>query len=109
MIDLILLVLFGFIVIAGVVSIIWSIKGIHGMSDPLIRRLFQYEMAVMISLVALSILIAGAVYAYSQGGEVSVLGDPTMTYILLLAIFGLVSGTALAVKKLSDEYAFSVK
>lgn len=106
MANIILLVLFCGIATIGIASVFWARRGMSGVTDALILKLFQYTIALIITSMALSLAFVAWIFIST---ELTDKGATTMaSYIFLVAILALISGTALAAKKIGDVYGFKV-
>ena len=96
-------------ILMGAVSILWISRGMKGITDPLIQKLFKYIMALIVALIAVSLLFITWTYLspdiQSPDGPTR---DPTL-YAFLVSISALIIGSSVAVKRIGDEYGFIVK
>jgi len=90
---------------AGFISAFWVRLGMNGITDPLIKRLFKYIMALITSLMAISLLFI-AWMALHDGSPRDMM---PMVYLFVLSVSALMLGSSLAVRHIGDEYGFKVE
>jgi hypothetical protein len=95
-------------ILVGILSVLWISRGMKEISDPLIKKLFKYIMALITALIAVSLVFMVWV---SLSPEVNVpeetTKEPTI-YVFLVSISALIVGSSIAVKRIGDEYGFKV-
>lgn len=109
MIDIWFMLTFAAAVIIGIMSLLWVIWGASTITDKLIRRLFRYIAALILSLMMISLMFVVWVAQYTDMNRINGSIGTTAAYAFVLAICGLMFGSALAVKKISDMYGFKAR
>ncbi len=101
--DLIFSLILYVVMAMGMLSVAWFRNGMRGITDPLFKSLFRYLTALTILAVifAIWVLVSGL-------RQPELLTNRFVTSISLVAIFALLSGASLAVKKIGDMYGFKV-
>jgi len=101
-------VVFCLVAAIGVISVAFVRIGIKGITDKMIRSLFNYIMALIVSLMAVALLFV--VWISSKGlVNIDQSSSGLITYLFLISIFVLILGSSLAVKKIGDMYGFRIK
>jgi hypothetical protein len=109
MMDISFIGIFVTILAVGIISFLWVTKGMMVITDPLIRKLFKYIQALIITLLAVSIIFITwtSFSSQIQINDESLSGP--IVYIFLISISALMLGSSLAVKRIATEYGFKVK
>jgi len=106
--DMLFAVVFCLVAAIGVISVAFVRIGIKGITDKMIRSLFNYIMALIVSLMAVALLFV--VWISSKGlVNIDQSSSGLITYLFLISIFVLILGSSLAVKKIGDMYGFRIK
>jgi len=92
------------IVSIGLVSLAWLSTGMKKISDKLLKDLFRKLMA----LTAVAIAFAFWILVSTVQNVEDSMYRFVMT-VSLVAVFGAISGAAMAAKSISDEYGFKVE
>lgn len=109
MTDITFISVFVAILVVGVMSIYWVIRGTRSITDQLISKLFKYIQALFVALVAVSLLFTIWIsmpqdLIRPQAGE-----SDLLLCSFLIAISALMLGSSFAVKKIGEAYGFKVK
>jgi len=91
----------------GALSLYWVMRGMSGITDTLIKKLFSYMLALIIALITVSLVF---VIWISISTELLPANRAmgSLTYLFIVAILALISGAALAAKRIGDVYGFKV-
>ncbi len=101
--DVVLAVIIYVIMSMGFISLAWLRKAGRGITDTLISGLFRY----LVALTVVAIAFASWILAMSKIGGFGA-DDFYVISIFLVAIFALISGSALAAKRIGELYGFEV-
>ncbi len=93
------------IVAMGIISLAWLRKANQGITDYLISRMFRY----LIALSGVAIMFAVWIMISAHTMVIDELSNRYMIALFLVIMFLLISGAALAAKRIGDLYGFAVK
>lgn len=106
--DALFVVMLCLVTAIGVVSIALVRIGIGGITDRMIKSLFNYILALILALMAVSLLFVAWISASDNVNLDGISSGPLM-YAFLVSVFAIVVGSALAVKRTGDMYGFRIK
>jgi cytochrome bd-type quinol oxidase subunit 2 len=96
------------IAIIGIISFILLRMGKSGITDKTISILFNYITALVVSLMAVSLLFVIWVAPSEDAPKMEESPGWPITYLFLASIFAIVLGSSFAVKRIGDLYGFQV-
>jgi len=102
--DVVLAVIIYLIIAMGFISLAWLRKAGKSITDTLISGLFRY----LVALTIVAIVFACWIMALSKMGPLAGQENFYVISIFLVALFALISGSALAAKKIGEMYGFAV-
>ncbi len=107
MTDTVFMAAFAAVLAIGAISLYWVMRGMSGITDTLIKKLFSYMLALIIALITVSLVF---VIWISISTELMPANKAmgSLTYLFIVAILALISGAALAAKRIGDVYGFKV-
>lgn len=107
--DLFFIVMFCLVAAIDVISIVLVYIGIRGITDKMIRSLFNYVLAMILSLASVSLLFVIWLSSSDKLFGVDKTSIGLMVYLFIVSVFVVVLGSALAVKHTGDLYGFRIK
>jgi len=107
--DIFFVVMFCLVAAIGAISIVFVRIGIRGITDKLIRSLFNYVLAMILSLVSISLLFVIWMSSSDHLFGIDKASSGLLIYLFIVSIFIIVLGSALAVKQTGDLYGFRIK
>lgn len=107
MTDTVFMVALAAVLAIGALSLYWVMRGMSGITDTLIKKLFSFMLALIIALITVSLVF---VIWISISTELLPANKAmgSLTYLFIVAILALISGAALAAKRIGDVYGFKV-
>ena len=91
----------------GFVSVLLIRRGMKGITDALIKRLFNHALALVVALVAVLLVLVVLLSASKPVIDNNSTGW-SLVLILVVSMLALISGTAIDIKKIGDVYGFRV-
>lgn len=107
MTDTVFMAAFAAVLAIGALSIYWVKRGMSGITDGLIKKLFSYMLGLIVALITVSLVFVMWVSISTELLPANkAMGS--LTYLFIVAILALISGAALAAKRIGDVYGFKV-
>ena len=102
--ELIFIFVFYLILAMGFISLVWLRKGLIGITDKVIRRLFIY----LLLLTLVCFMYAGWKFVWVQNIYTNLWITAFVDAIIITTLFALISGAALCAKQIGELYGFKV-